>query len=163
MIEGDSNDYPALETSGPRWQVFSACMARIAAAIRADCKCKSWLASAVGPEAVDDLLDHPEKYFAVASHFLLKDGTVDRGTDASTDDVPGYRAIINLADFHSNSEAYNWDTIVHEMAHVLLCEGFDQNDADSDEAQAVNAALLRRHCCGVLDFSPRNPTAAASS
>jgi Mlc titration factor MtfA (ptsG expression regulator) len=150
VVQGAGNDYPGLETSGERWLAFTECLARLADAVRCDPVCESWLASSVGLDGLREVFDNPEKYFAVASHFLNKDGTVDNGTDASTDDVPGYRAIINYADFAANSTAYNWDTIIHELAHILDCQGFHQNDGGDDAAaetaQEANAELIRRHC-----------------
>jgi hypothetical protein len=150
ITPGDGNDYVNLETSGRSWRVLERHLARIFAALQHDAAAREWLASTAGHEVLNDVFENPAKYFAVAEQFLNKDGSVDHVTEASTDDVPGYRTIINLAGFETNPDPYNWDTILHELAHILRCEGFHQNDGgegpEAEAAQDWNAALLQRRC-----------------
>jgi hypothetical protein len=154
VTEGGSNDYLELETSGPRWRVIEATLAQICQTLEGDPAGRAWLASSVGFDRLNEIWNYPGRYFAVAAQFLNKDGSIDEVTEASTDDVPGYHAILNYAVFSANPPAYNWDTILHELAHILGCDGFDQNDGGDDAAaeaaQDANAALLRLRCACTL-------------
>jgi hypothetical protein len=149
--EGIWQNFHGIRQDGEQWDFLARDLTRIAAALRVDPKCVAWLQSTVGPDRFARILDNLQAEFAVAEAFYAKDGTIDEDL-AITDDVPGasYRTVVNYSSYSADHAAYRWDTILHELAHIVGPEGFIQNDGDSDEAQLHNEKLIEANCFQTL-------------
>jgi hypothetical protein len=158
ITEGLLGNYQAIQTAGPKWDFVARDLTALSAALRVDLKCLEWLQSRIGVEQLHRILDNLHSQFAVAGAFYNKDGSVDEDY-ATTDDLPGrpFRIVLNYPSYSADNATLRWDTLLHELAHVLDPEGFIQDDGGNEAAQEHNQKLLDANCFQTLRQARERP------
>jgi hypothetical protein len=153
-ISGEMDDYVCVGNRVPGVGVaVSQDLNAVLISLLSDPKCADWLSSGSGGfAAYSQAVTNLNGLFTTALEFLNKDGTYDDDTYATTDDITGYsfRVILNWQTYGAARDDIRYDTILHELAHILGAKDFNQNDADDQRGQDSNEALLQKNCAKTI-------------